>query len=485
VKLTQRIDDLKTLDGVAKDLKAVRATMPKLPEKLEAERKGYLDRHDVLKKTESAVSKRAEVLVQLQTIGAAEAELRRVIPELKRLSKGQGAGELGELLFAVAELLARVRGEADALLAKDVARLLERFRKAIDERDKPYLDLKKQQQEFDEAIKREDRLKEKLEHYDRFRKELDELKAQERTLLERRRELRGDVCRIKEEISKIRKKEVDAINERFGEVVHLELGANGHWPEYRKLVEKLLAGSNLRNQAAMAQEIVEYVPPDVLVDAVEQGDVQALDDLMKRDEAGRIRERVCERTNLAKVVALLVDHESLYNLETVTIEDELEIFMRIDAETTKPLQHLSKGQMATALLPLVLREADYPLIFDQPEDDLDNRFIFQTLVTAIQKLKLKRQLIFVTHNANIPVLGEADRVILMQMESPTRAAPSVCGTVDELRDAIIGLLEGGEEAFDQRGKRYEQAKKARTEAKLPVAEVEETLSKRVKAKRAN
>jgi hypothetical protein len=69
-------------------------------------------------------------------------------------------------------------------------------------------------------------------------------------------------------------------------------------------------------------------------------------------------------------------------------------------------------------------------------------------------LKTKRQLVFVTHNANIPVLGDADRVIVMSMENPTKAAKPHTGTVDEMKDAILALLEGGAEAFRQRQRRY-------------------------------
>jgi ABC-type cobalamin/Fe3+-siderophores transport system ATPase subunit len=156
---------------------------------------------------------------------------------------------------------------------------------------------------------------------------------------------------------------------------------------------------------------------------------------------------------MAKLVAFLVDSPGLYDLESVGFEDQLEITMFVDG-VPKPVAQLSKGQMATALLPLVLRDAEDPLIFDQPEDDLDNRYIFQTLVSRIRELKTKRQLIFVTHNANIPVLGDADRVVVMHMESPTKAAKPSQGTVDDMKDAILGLLEGGAEAFKLRQKRY-------------------------------
>ncbi len=133
--------------------------------------------------------------------------------------------------------------------------------------------------------------------------------------------------------------------------------------------------------------------------------------------------------------------------------DNLEITMMVRGEA-KPIEKLSKGQKATALLPLILREADYPLIVDQPEDDLDNAFVSDKLIERLKAISGRRQLIFVTHNANIPVLGDANRVVVMEMNGPREALPCQKGTVDEMKDSIIKLLEGGKEAFNSRQKKY-------------------------------
>jgi len=156
---------------------------------------------------------------------------------------------------------------------------------------------------------------------------------------------------------------------------------------------------------------------------------------------------------MARLVSYLGDSPDLYQLETQIFEDELDITL-FDEGIPKRVDQLSKGQKATAILPLILRAADYPLIFDQPEDDLDNRFIYATLVEIIRELKVERQLIFVTHNANIPVLGEAERVVVMKMENPKKAAPPNVGDVDEVKEEILSLLEGGAEAFKRRQTRY-------------------------------
>ena len=65
------------------------------------------------------------------------------------------------------------------------------------------------------------------------------------------------------------------------------------------------------------------------------------------------------------------------------------------------LDELSTGQKATAVLLLLLLESDAPLIVDQPEDDLDNRFITEGVVPRMRAEKQRRQFVFSTHNAEL------------------------------------------------------------------------------------
>jgi energy-coupling factor transporter ATP-binding protein EcfA2 len=143
-------------------------------------------------------------------------------------------------------------------------------------------------------------------------------------------------------------------------------------------------------------------------------------------------------------------------LEVVEIDDVVKIELNV-ATAAEPLfkdaAELSRGQKCTALLPLLLARTQNPLIIDQPEDNLDNHFIYETVVNSIRSLKAKRQMIFITHNANIPVLGEADLVIVMNSDGKIGFIQK-SGSVDECRDHIVDLLEGGREAFELRRQRY-------------------------------
>ncbi len=125
------------------------------------------------------------------------------------------------------------------------------------------------------------------------------------------------------------------------------------------------------------------------------------------------------------------------------------------------LEDLSTGQKATAVLLLLLLESDAPLIVDQPEDDLDNRFITEGVVPRMREEKQRRQFVFSTHNANIPVLGDAELIIGLTASGEAdggraRIAPEHVGSIDArpVRELVEEILEGGKEAFERRRRKY-------------------------------
>lgn len=121
------------------------------------------------------------------------------------------------------------------------------------------------------------------------------------------------------------------------------------------------------------------------------------------------------------------------------------------------LEELSTGQKATAVLLLLLIDSDAPLIIDQPEDDLDNRFITDGVVPRMREAKQRRQFVFPTHNANIPVLGDAELIVgLTPAGARTQIAPEHMGSIDDppVRALVEGILEGGRDAFEKRRQKY-------------------------------
>lgn len=122
----------------------------------------------------------------------------------------------------------------------------------------------------------------------------------------------------------------------------------------------------------------------------------------------------------------------------------------------KELKNHSLGQRASALILFVLSQRDNDVvIIDQPEDDLDNQTIYEDVIKLVKKLKPNTQFIFATHNPNIPVLGDAEQVVACTYVE--EAIETRSGSIDkpEIQDAIVGIMEGGTEAFQRRKEIYQ------------------------------
>jgi hypothetical protein len=94
---------------------------------------------------------------------------------------------------------------------------------------------------------------------------------------------------------------------------------------------------------------------------------------------------------------------------------------------------------------------------DQPEDNLDNAFIAERIVKELRAAKIERQFIFATHNANIPVFGDAEWIgILETDEKQGKLSQDMQGAIDVpvIRDNAAIILEGGKAAFNQRKDKY-------------------------------
>jgi DNA repair ATPase RecN len=144
-----------------------------------------------------------------------------------------------------------------------------------------------------------------------------------------------------------------------------------------------------------------------------------------------------------------------------TTQVELNTSSESEPETWQTIEALSTGQKATAVLLLLLLESEAPLVVDQPEDDLDNRFITEGVVPTMKEEKRKRQFVFSTHNANIPVLGDAELIIGLSTGIQNEA---VQGRIDKrhmgsidmqpVREMVEEILEGGKTAFEMRRQKY-------------------------------
>ena len=150
----------------------------------------------------------------------------------------------------------------------------------------------------------------------------------------------------------------------------------------------------------------------------------------------------------------------LHVLEAIDLEDRVSIELNVShsgPERFRTLENLSIGQQCTAILHLLLLSNMDPLIMDQPEDNLDNAFIAERIVKELRTTKTQRQFLFATHNANIPVFGDAEWIgVCTATGDRAEMPPHMQGSIDiaEIRDHAADILEGGKEAFTQRKAKY-------------------------------
>jgi ABC-type Mn2+/Zn2+ transport system ATPase subunit len=170
------------------------------------------------------------------------------------------------------------------------------------------------------------------------------------------------------------------------------------------------------------------------------------------------------RIDAAEIIRLLALPPNLHILQRCIVEDLPRIIVtklgQTQATVGKPVSRefarLSLGQQQSVLLALMLSsDSKVPLIIDQPEDNLDSEFIFQSLVPVLRAAKERRQIIVVTHNPNIAVLGDAELIVALKSTSD-KSSIVARGSIDDpkTKKVVCTILEGAEEAFKRRAKMY-------------------------------
>lgn len=262
---------------------------------------------------------------------------------------------------------------------------------------------------------------------------------QRRGMIQARAELLKRASELRDQRFALRKQIADHLSNQFPSI-RVTVAQSAELHEYQELVTEALKGSGVK-QGAAAERLCQAFLPSELAEVVASND---LDTLVQRSGFDEDRSK--------KILGGLRSGGTHYTIETVALEDRPCIEL-LDGDTFKESTHLSTGQRCTTILPILLTQSERPLLIDQPEDNLDNAFVYETIVRALQTIKGSRQVIFVTHNPNIPVLGEAERVFVFSSDGQHSTLKQV-GTVDECKEQIERILEGGREAFLLRKERY-------------------------------
>lgn len=261
------------------------------------------------------------------------------------------------------------------------------------------------------------------------------------TASEERNDAYSELDRLRGSIFAKRKRIADELNRVLAPRIKLDVTRSTEVSNYRSMLLSAFRGSGLK-YTALAGRISVSVSPLELITWIEEGQVH---------ELARALDIAPDRA-----AAIIGSLRTSGAAEVVGAEVEDGVTLRLlDGPEYKPSQQLSIGQRCTAVLPVLLSLHGRPLIIDQPEDNLDNAFIASTLIPALRRREPGDQLIFTSHNANIPVLGEADRVIVLDSDGQ-RAWVAEEGRLDDpnIVRAISDLMEGGERAFQTRAEFY-------------------------------
>lgn len=212
-------------------------------------------------------------------------------------------------------------------------------------------------------------------------------------------------------------------------------------------------------QQVRAKALVEQLTIPKLLEAIEKNNpapIRALRtaedvELFKQDEAASILERLG-----APQVKFALERAPLYDKPQLRLTRMVPDGKGGSRPLMRDFAKLSLGQQQSVLLALILSaDSTRPLIIDQPEDNLDGEFIYKTLVPVLRHAKERRQVIIVTHNPNVAVLGDAEQIIVMKAFSD-RGEIVARGSIDDsdTRQAACDILEGAQEAFLRRARMY-------------------------------
>lgn len=172
----------------------------------------------------------------------------------------------------------------------------------------------------------------------------------------------------------------------------------------------------------------------------------------QREIAKDEKRNIVDQIKPSKKDELLVFYQELFSLKHLQPHYSLCL-------DNKDISQLSPGEKGTVLLIfyLLIDKEDIPLIIDQPEENLDNESVYEMLVPAIRKAKMRRQIIIVTHNPNLAVVCNAEQIIKANIDKTDKNKVTYfAGSIEDfdINQNVINILEGTWPAFTNRSNKY-------------------------------
>ena len=270
---------------------------------------------------------------------------------------------------------------------------------------------------------------------------------------------------LDEEIREKRQENAEALTITLGGQIKISLEVGKDCKDYQNILKDLCDkitdhDRRIHSRDAQIKQIVTSISPLNLSRALSNNGIL-------KHSNGKGKEtsllELCGITEHTQNVLCRISEniELLNRLQTASPLDVPRILVRRHGESTYAdlRTGLSPGEQSAAILTLALQTRSMPLILDQPEDELGYSYVVNLVVPKILQAKFSRQLIIITHNANIPVLGDSDYVIKME-NRPHEINGRECIVTQEggfestsVTESLVEL-EGGKQAFQFRQHRY-------------------------------
>ncbi|HLE87179.1 MAG TPA: hypothetical protein VI727_05915 [Candidatus Brocadiaceae bacterium] len=412
------------------------------------EKRLYTKEENILKQGLSKIEKFGEMLLFFRQDIDFDTTFLKQIDELPNKKTLEIAGRiLNELSRKASDSLEKLNSatiEALHSYKNDVIKTWEELNKKQNETYSQKLrELQKEFESVDpnELIQSE----QKLEQLKLIKTERDKYEKELQRIVDERNKVLIDLIGNRAKQFRVRDNIIKKLNEKLNGMIEVNLEFQG---ENQIFIERLkLLKSKAREDQLTRIVEAEGFSPFEFAKYVREG-------------AEKLVERFGITDATAQSLCKIITEEELFSLEVFHIPTKAIIKLNLGSKGSpkyKEINHLSAGQKCTALLTLILLENPFPLIIDQPEDDLDNTFIVEDIVNKLRSEKERRQFIIATHNANLPVLGDAELIVaLTASANNAEIGKGNFGSIDEesIKEVVKNILEGGRQAFDIRKEKY-------------------------------
>lgn len=282
-----------------------------------------------------------------------------------------------------------------------------------------------------------------------------------------------DICKPFEEVQDLmndlyllRTEVVNQVNSILAGQVRLSISKKFSNENKKNLIDGILIECRRKRNLPYEKEIDIRAWLKYIIEETEKNNLKwMIPNLLLSNDPDKLGEQLVCDVKITKIVFGIIRPALKKWIFEIFPEDYIELEYNVNTGISKsdrflPRYKLSLGQKSVAMLLIVVTAAhelgdSRPLIIDQPEDDLDNIYIYSSLVREFRKVKNRRQLIFATHNPNIPIAGDAENIIILTSLGKLGRIDST-GSIDKvgISEKVLNILEGGKEALLLRTSKY-------------------------------